>query len=57
MVCDGLITVSYVLYHKTHLSEERSQVSSLLYVYGFSFFVSSSEEKDGKTESKDEKGE
>lgn len=60
MVHDGLITVSYVLYHKTHeyihLYEERSQVSSLLYVYGFFFFVSSSEEKDGKTESKDEKG-
>lgn len=32
-------------------------MSSLLYVHGFFFFVSSSEENDGKTESKDEKGE
>lgn len=39
MVRDGWITVSFVLYHKTHtyidLYEERSLVSSLLYVYGF----------------------
>lgn len=40
MVHDGLITVSYVLYHEhethkyIHLYEERSQVSSLLYIYG-----------------------
>lgn len=56
---DGLITVSYVFNHKTqmYLYEERSQVFSLLYVYGCFFFVCSSEEKDGETETKDEKGE
>ena len=59
MVHDGLITVGYVLCHKNlckHLCEEMPGVLTAVCLL-LVFFVSSSEEKDGKTESKDEKRE